>query len=127
MAKGGFRRTGGPGKQGFLIGVAVAIGAIVFFHISETHERFDLATIDFFLRLKPPVQASDKLVLVEIDDVAVDDFYRERRLYLAKLTRALQRLGARFVGYDITFDLLGHYDWATGIPKYTDGTPALAK
>lgn len=68
-------------------------------------DSYELETLDFRFRLRPPVLVTDKIIIVEIGDDTIQKLGRFPfdRSYHALLTKALTDAGARAIVFDIFF------------------------
>lgn len=79
-----------------------ALSAGSYFHIADSYE---LQTLDLRFRLRPPVPATDKAVIVEIGEDTIEKLGRFPfdRSYYAILIKALSAAGAKAIVFDLFF------------------------
>ncbi|GEM_PF-252363 len=82
--------------------IALAILAGSYFRILDSYE---LETLDFRFKLRPPIPVSDKIVIVEIGDDTIKKLGRFPfdRSYHTLLIKALSDSGARMILFDLFF------------------------
>jgi adenylate cyclase len=79
-------------------------------------ERFELAALDSELRLAPASRASPEIVIVALDERAVHRYgpLRWPPALMAEVVAALDRAGARVIGFDFVFSGEGERQSPTG-------------
>ncbi|MFA6079492.1 MAG: CHASE2 domain-containing protein [Candidatus Omnitrophota bacterium] len=82
--------------------VILALAAVSYFHLLDNYE---LETLDFRFLLRPKIQTTDKVVLIEIGEDTIERLGRFPfdRSYHAMLVKALSEAGASAVVFDIFF------------------------
>ena len=88
------------------IGIALFISTLIVI-LSENGfmKRLELESLDLFFRLRGPIKQSPRIVIVEIDDeniLKVGRWPWDRKWHAA-LIRALNKLGAKTIYFDILF------------------------
>ena len=100
----------GPGtwwtrRRSCLIGSGLAVAAVAIAHQAGLWSALDQFTLDRHFRYGSTIPASDELLVVAIDDVALEQVHRwpwPRRLH-AELLEVLTELGAKAVAVDVVF------------------------
>ncbi len=90
----------------FNIALALLIGSVVFFLSQEGYlTRPELASLDLSFRIRGALSCSPHIVIIEISDADIMQVGRWpwKRSWHAALTRALTKLGARSIYFDIIF------------------------
>ena len=82
------------------IGLAILAGSY-----SRVLDNYELETLDIRFRLRPPVPATDKIVIIEVGDDTIQKLGRFPfdRSYHAIVTKALSEALARAIVFDIFF------------------------
>ncbi len=99
-------RGAGPGHRILLGGI---ISFIIFFLLAGSYLRwldsYELDTLDFRFRLRPPIPITNQVVLIEIgnDTIAQLGHFPIDRSYHAALIKALANAGAKAIVFDIFF------------------------
>src|SRR5262245_16692124 len=90
-----------------IVGVLIAVvSATVFVRrdLVGAAETLEVKTLDFAFRQRAPISESEKIVLVDIDDASLRELeWPLRRDFYAQAIRALDRLGARRIVFDVQF------------------------
>ncbi len=68
-------------------------------------DNYELGTLDLRFRLRPPIKATDKIVIIEIGEDTIDKIGRFpfERSYHAAIIKALSEAGAKAIVFDIFF------------------------
>lgn len=93
-----------PQLSGFLVGfVVTAIATFVCFRVFDAKLQIDRAMYDWRVKHFNTIEASDRIVHVDIDDSAVDEVGRWpwRRKRIAELLSVINELGAQYILVDL--------------------------
>ncbi|WP_413167916.1 CHASE2 domain-containing protein [Capilliphycus salinus ALCB114379] len=107
------------GSVGLLPGI-VAIALIIFVRLTGSLQLIEWATLDSFLRLRPPEPVDERVVIVGIDEEDIQNLgtYPIPDQIIAQLLRTLHEYQPRAIGLDIVRDLPVE-------PGYTERVAAL--
>jgi len=86
----------------FIACAVLAIPAVSYFRLLD---NFELETLDLRFSLRPKIQATDKVVIVEIGDDSIKKVgsFPFDRSYYAIVTKALASFGAKAIVFDLFF------------------------
>lgn len=89
----------------YIIPLAIIAGLILAGSSFEAFNQYELDTLDFRFRIRPPIPATDKVVIIEIGDDTIEQLGRFPfdRNYHAGLIKALQEAQAKAIVFDIFF------------------------
>ena len=84
---------------------ALVAGIFLFFSYARVFDEFELSTLDFRYRIRPPRSVDKDIVIVEIGDDSIEKLgkWPLPRNYHGVLTKALKHAGVRTIIFDVFF------------------------
>ena len=97
----------------YIIPLAIIVGLIFAGSYFQVFDHYELDTLDFRFRVRPPIPVTEEVVIIEIGDDTVKQLGRFPfdRSYHAGLIRALAQAGAKAVVFDIFFSEIHSSDY----------------